>query len=78
MKYAIFILLLFLFSCEKPEKETCWTCTTMVWQSGHADHKTVHEEFDTCEEGVMLLYNEKWRFDKTGGTISRVYYTTCK
>lgn len=73
MKIAIFILLVFLFSCEKAEKETCWTCITLTWMNGYADHKTVYDEFNTCDEGVMLLWQEKWKI-----TGNKLYHTTCK
>jgi hypothetical protein len=75
MKKLLFLIAItFLFSCEKSEpKEQCWTCTTVRWPYGMADNKIIDSEFETCDQGVMLLWDGKIEWG-----ISHMYSTSCK
>lgn len=81
MKKALFlILIIFLFSCTKDEtkeKETCWTCTTM--KKPASGQWSEESSFETCEEGVKLLWDGKIVMDRAyaDGPVTYVHMTTC-
>lgn len=75
IKFIFLILMIAFFSCEKPkeEKTPCWTCTTVRWPIGMANNKVIVEEFETCDKGVMLIWDGKIVWGN-----SQMYSTTCK
>jgi hypothetical protein len=70
MKVVFFILVVTLFSCEKPEKDKCWTCTEL-------ENSKAVKIYSECDI-LIVAKKDGSRWITWSGNSATVHSINCK